>query len=212
MTFTIRRRAIFCRTKQSGIALIVALLMLVVIMLLGSSAGQIALLSEKASRNDRDRQLAFQAAEAALMDAELDIERSPDPARSRSHLFSKNSAIGFPGDGEQACMGGQTNVYLGLCRHIPDGATPAWLTVDFMRTAGANARSVPFGMFTGQNLQSGVGALPAKAPRYIVELMVYNKPGESADKPSYFYRVTAIGFGARDTTQVVLQTFYRKEN
>jgi type IV pilus assembly protein PilX len=42
--------------------------------------------------------------------------------------------------------------------------------------------------------------------------MAYNRQGESAEKPSYFYRVTAIGFGVRDTTQVVLQTFYRKED
>ena len=212
MSSPLRRPLFFGRTKEGGIALIVSLLMLVVIMLLGTSAGQVALLSEKASRNDRDRLLAFQGAEAGLMDAELDIEHSPDAARSRSQLFSAKSARGFPGEGDEECRGGQANVYLGLCKGAQDGATPAWLTVDFQGATGAGARSVPYGMFTGQTLQTGAGALPRKPPRYIVELMLYNKQGESADTPSYFYRITAIGFGSRDTTQVVLQTFYRKED
>ncbi|HCE08720.1 MAG TPA: pilus assembly protein [Oxalobacteraceae bacterium] len=211
MSLAARRCVVPGPARQTGIALIVSLLMLVVIMLLGTSAGQIALLGEKASRNDRDRLLAFQAAEAGLMDAEVDIEHSPDAARSRSQLFSKDSARGFPGEGDEQCLGGQTHAHLGLCKGTRDGATPAWLTVDFLAD-GLHAHSVPYGMFTGQTLQTGVGSLSGRLPRYIVELMVYNRQGESADKPSYFYRITAIGFGARDTTQVVLQTFYRKED
>jgi type IV pilus assembly protein PilX len=44
--------------------------------------------------------------------------------------------------------------------------------------------------------------------------MPYNAPGEGAtsEHMTYFYRITAIGFGVRDTTQVVLQTFYRKDS
>jgi type IV pilus assembly protein PilX len=41
--------------------------------------------------------------------------------------------------------------------------------------------------------------------------MTYTAPGERADAVSYFYRLTAMGYGIRKTTQVVLQTFYRKE-
>lgn len=199
-------------SKEDGMALIVALLMLVVIMLLGTSAGQLALLNEKASRNDRDRQVAFQAAEAALLDAEMDIEHSPDAMKSRSHLFSKNSALGFPAAGEERCGAGYHNIHLGLCRHMPEGAVPVWQTVDFLNASEATVDSVPYGRFTGQSLQTGVGSLPARLSRYMIELMVYNRQAESADQATYFYRITAIGFGARDTTQVVLQTFYRKEN
>jgi type IV pilus assembly protein PilX len=78
------------RSGQQGAALIVSLLMLVAVMLLGVSAAHIALEGEKASRNDRDRQLAFQAAEAGLMDAEMDIENASGPA-SRSHIFTRDS-------------------------------------------------------------------------------------------------------------------------
>jgi type IV pilus assembly protein PilX len=44
--------------------------------------------------------------------------------------------------------------------------------------------------------------------------MMYNKDGEGAsmDDMTFFYRVTAVGFGMLPTTQVALQTFYRKES
>jgi type IV pilus assembly protein PilX len=186
--------------------------MLVAVLLLGVSAARLALQNEKASRNDRDRQIAFQAAEAALMDAELDIENSPDAAKSRSHIFSKDSALGFPGEDEAPCRAGAGNLYLGLCGHQSNGATPAWQTVDFLDDGASTMQSVPYGRFTGQVFQTGKGALPIRLPRYVIELVTFNRQGESADRGSYFYRVTAIGFGPRDTAQVVLQTFYRKED
>lgn len=196
------------RRRQQGASLIVALLMLVAVLLLGVSAAEIALQGEKASRNDRDRQIAFQAAEAGLMDAELDIENSLGGAKSRSAIFARDSKEGFT-DG---CGAGTGNKYLGLCNRAADGAVPVWQTVDFLDTSG-QARSVPYGWFTGQSFQAGSGSLPAKPPRYVIELMAYNREGEgtSIEDMTYFYRVTAIGFGMRDTTQVVLQTFYRKD-
>jgi type IV pilus assembly protein PilX len=180
--------------------------MLVVVALLGMSGAHIALQGEKASRNERDRRVAFQAAEAALADAELDIENSPDPARSRSGIFSRTSTEGFTA----GCGAGDDNGYLGLCSSA-DGTSPAWLTVDFLEV-GATARSVPYGRFTGQEFPAGKGPLPARPPRYIIELLAYNKPGEVADREGmgYVYRITAVGFGMRESTQVALQTIYRK--
>jgi type IV pilus assembly protein PilX len=195
--------------SQNGASLVVSLLMLIAVMLLGLSATQIALQSEKASRNDRDRQIAFQAAEAALLDAEMDIENSPDPARSRSTLFSKDHAHAFVA----GCGAGEANPYLGLCARAAEDAVPAWIAVDFLNHAPTTA-SVPFGKFTGQAFQTGQGSLPSGPPRYIVELIPYNRPGESAELSArtHAYRVTAVGFGMRDATRVVLQTFYRKED
>jgi type IV pilus assembly protein PilX len=200
------------RDNQRGAALVVTLLMLIVILMLGISAAQLALQGEKASRNDRDRQIAFQAAEAALMDAELDIENSPDTARSRSAMFSKDSVRGFHADDGNICGAGESNISLGLCERQLDGSTPAWITVDFDDASPGTMQSVPFGKFTGQRFPTGNGALPSQPPRYVIELMTYNRAGESADRPSYFYRITAIGYGPRSDTPVVLQTFYRKES
>ena len=60
-------------------------------------------------------------------------------------------------------------------------------------------------------LPTGGGSLPARAPRYIIELMPLVRAGEDASRRAgNLYRITAIGFGARANTQVVLQSFYRK--
>ena len=199
-----------CRRAQQGMVLFSVLLILLMVLLLGLASAQIAMQGEKSSRNDRDRQIAFQAAEAALLDAEMDIEHSPDLARSRSHLFSHSSARGFPDEAGAACSSGIQNPYLGLCRHAAEGMVPSWHGVDFLDDTASATSSVPYGQFTGRAFHTANGSLPGKVPRYIVELMLYRKPGERSDVPSYFYRITAIGFGARETTQVVLQTVYRK--
>ncbi len=199
-----------CQFRQHGMTLISTLLILLVVLMLGIAAAQIAVQGEKSSRNDRDHQIAFQAAEAALLDAEMDIEYSPDASRSRSDLFSSASAIGFPAEAGSACGSGEQNNYLGLCHHSETGALPIWHTVNFMDDVASTASSVPYGRFTGQSFHIANGSLPVKLPRYIVELMLYKMPGSGTDEKSYFYRITAVGFGARETTQVALQTVYRK--
>ncbi len=57
----------------------------------------------------------------------------------------------------------------------------------------------------------GRGTLPARLPRYIIELMPYARAGEdAARRAGNFYRITAIGFGASDASRVVLQAYYLK--
>lgn len=197
------------RMAQHGATLLITLLLLMVVLLLGIAAAQIALQGEKFSRNDRDHQIAFQAAEAALLDAEMDIQQSPDEARSRSHLFVAGGSPGFPVSAEQICASGDQNISLGLCRY-EEGSLSAWRHVDFLDAGAHTTSSVSYGKFTGQSFQSGVGLLPARLPRYIIELIPHRKAGTSAEQVDYLYRITAVGFGVRETTQVALQTFYRK--
>ncbi|MDB5842401.1 MAG: hypothetical protein JWQ23_4353 [Herminiimonas sp.] len=196
------------RGCQCGASLVIVLLMLIAATMLAVSSARTAVHDERAARNDRGRLVAFQAAEAALTDAELDIANSPDAAKSRSALFSPDKSDGFT----EGCGAGESNRFFGLCTPPGEGAAPAWVTIDFPNADAAGARSVPYGRFTGQQLQSGAGALTARAPRYIIERLVYNQAGESVERSrrNYFYRVTAMGFGARDSTRVVLQTYYGK--
>jgi len=84
-----------CGRLQAGATLFTMLIMLLLVLLLGMAATQISLQGEKAARNDRDRLIAFRAAEAALLDAELDIRHSPDISESRSYIFSADSKQGF---------------------------------------------------------------------------------------------------------------------
>jgi Tfp pilus assembly protein PilX len=190
--------------RSNGAALLMALFVLVAIMIIGVSAAHSALNAERSARNERDRHIAFQAAEAALSDAERDIEGGTDSASARAALFASGSALGFA----DACGRGQDSVNLGLCQYQPAGQAPAWQVADLSAADGA---TTPYGKFTGALLPTGGGALPGKAPRYIIELMPLVRAGEDAGpRAGELYRITAIGFGVRASTQVVLQSFYRK--
>ena len=188
--------------REDGAALLIALVLLLAVLIVGVSAARTALDAEKSARNMRDRHIAFQAAEAALADAERDIEGVRDPARAA--LFAVGSAIGF----EDGCGRGANNANLGLCLRAPPMLTPAWLAADL---AGDEGATVPYGKFTGAAMPVGSGPLPALAPRYIIELMPLARAGEDAgERAGNVYRITAIGFGTRASTRVVLQAFYRK--
>lgn len=183
--------------RGRGASLIVTLLMLVALAAIALSAAQISLQEEKSARNERDHQIAMQAAEAALADAERDIETS-----SRSFLFAPDKAEGFAAE----CSSEQDGLYQGLCRPAGEGNVPVWLSADF---TGANADrcSVLYGHFTGRTFPAGVGPLPVAVPRYVIELMPH---ADAAGTTTYFYRITSVGFGTRGTTQVALQMLYRK--
>ena len=183
--------------------MLITLVMLVIILMVGLSMNTIALSDEKVARNERDRIVALQAAEAALADAEMDIENSPSPL-TRSFLFSPHSGLGFTSN----CARGDNNIFQGLCLISDDPRTSAWRTADIANQS-ANSASVKLGRFTGQAMAFGTGPLPGHLPRYVIELMPDYRPGQSAD-PMYMYRITAIGFGSDPSSQAVVQSFYRK--
>jgi type IV pilus assembly protein PilX len=185
---------------HSGGSLIVVMMILIVVSLLGVGGAQIALMSERGARNDRDQQVAWQSAEAGLHEAELEMI---DAKAKRQSLFDGKTALPFlPGCGTS----GQS---IGLCA-IVQNSKPAWLTADFTSTE-STAPTIEFGTFTKRVFAAGgIGIQPEKKPRYVIELL----PDPSGDKtanspPAYIYRVTAMGFGPRADTQVVLQMFYR---
>ena len=193
-----RRQAMPC-SREEGVALVVTLVMLVAVLLLAATAAGTALMGEKAARAERDRHVALQSAEDALMDAERDIEEA-GPARA--------ALLAAPVDFVPGCG---TGAALGLCG--PPGTTgagsdmPPWQAVDL----AADGAGVALGHFTGAAMQTGEGALPMQRPRYIIERRPYHRPGEEAGTaPRFYYRVTAIGFGNREGVQVVLQSAWRR--
>jgi type IV pilus assembly protein PilX len=142
--------------RQSGAALLIALVALIVVMLLGVAAAQTALMNEKSSRNDRDRQLAFQAAEAALHDARLhlaDLRESPEALPEQA---------GSCGD---------------------------------------------YGCYSGRLFPHGAASLATRAPHYRIELLGLKTADPQAAEVQR-YRITAVGFGARESTRVMLQAIY----
>lgn len=197
---------------QAGFSLIVVLLILVVVSILGVGGIQISMMAERATRNDRDMQVAWQSAEAALIDAELDIQGQPASAPiKRNEIFDRSAtdlAKFIPGCGKS----GEGKSF-GLCAPSPAAGTkPDWLTADFTEAAN-DANTVGFGAFTGRAFPAGgAGLQPAAVPRYMIEIL--EDPSSSRTKPpgspkDYLYRVTSLGFGPSANTQAVVQMIYR---
>jgi type IV pilus assembly protein PilX len=189
------------RHEQNGAALIVCLLMMLATLMLGTSAAQIAAQEEKASRNERDRLIALQAAEAALKDAELDIEHS-----GRAELFVQQKDAPVAGK----CEEGSGNPLLGLCHPASPGAFPVWRRIDLAQRAAVS--SVTYGYFTGNFVPSGGSWATALPPRYLIEVLA--SPDKDKEKTeadvNRMYRITALGYGSNNSVQVLLQTYYRK--
>jgi type IV pilus assembly protein PilX len=174
------------RRTQRGISLVVVLLFLVMLSILGTTAIQTSSLEEKMTGNERDRQIAFEAAEGALRDAEREIFLSLSP----------NSPF------DSACDNG-------LCTPSTT-AVGQWDAVDWM-----SATPRQYGAFTGAGTYPVTGL--ARTPRYIIEILprmsasAGNSAGlgaRSSTTAGTPYRITAVGWGRRPTTQVQLQSVY----
>jgi type IV pilus assembly protein PilX len=185
------------RCRERGAALVCALVLMMAAMLVGVSVCRAVFASIASAGAERERSIAYEAAEAALRDAEHDIASDPSgsgPARAAQ--FTGAGAGGFV-DG---C--GRAGSGRGLCLAA---APPAWQVQDLLDAA--NPALVPYGHYTGASLATGKGLLPARPPAYLIEKIAPPGAGEALGS---FYRITAIGFGSRGATQVVLQAVYRK--
>lgn len=192
MTLPTRR----ARKREWGMVLICALMLMLAAMVIGVAIARGAVGALAAARNERDREVAQAAAEAALRDGERDIAGTVAPLSERAAQFSAAGAAAFV-DG---C--GHGGADRGLCS---DTATPAWQSIDL--AAAGNPVLVPYGYFTGAQMATGRGLLPARLPAYLIERLA--PAGVGAEQGSY-YRISAIGFGMRAATQVVLQSLYHK--
>lgn len=201
------------RALQRGLSLIIVMLILIVVSVLGVGGIQISMMGERGTRNERDMQIAWQGAEAGLIDAEFDIEGLPATSTNKRNAIFKRGDVDLVKFIDNCGDSGQS---IGLCG-LKETGKPAWLTVDFTES-GAGAKSVQLGTYTGRDFPSGVkGTQPAKPPRYVIEPILdrygvksYRTTDPTAGSgPSYVYRVTSMGFGPNGETQGVVQMIYR---
>ena len=176
--------------SERGAALVTMLFLMLALLMMSLSAVRAALANAKSVRYERDRQVAHAAAEAALLDAERDIDGAAGPSSPRTAIFMALDPDAF----KERCTGQAEKT--GLCKATAAGTAPAWQAADLAGTAG-----VEYGRFTGRTLPTGVGTLPAAPPRYLVELLPGAQP---------LFRITALGVGADPATIVVLQSHYRR--
>lgn len=193
--------------RQSGASLILVMIILTIVSMIGIAGIQISTMSERGARNDRDYQIAWQSAEAGLMDAENDLF-GPGSSTRRALFGSTTNLAAFVDD----C--GATGTSRGLCA-LEFTGKPAWVAVDFNATGNA-APTAEYGDFTGRTFTAGgPGIQPARRPRYVIE-PIEDKAGIGAagrnlgaDNPKYVFRVTSMGFGPRADIQAVVQMIYR---
>lgn len=74
-----RRQWLSSRAEQRGVALVVALVLLVVLTLVGLAAVRGTIMQQKMTSNFRDRQIAFQVGEAGLRQAQIVVQGLTTP-------------------------------------------------------------------------------------------------------------------------------------
>ena len=171
--------------RERGAVLVVALMFLVAMTLLALSAMTTTTLEEKMSGNARDYNVALQAAEATLRDAQNDLLATGATGRTVT-------LVGFT----SACPAG-------LC-------APTALTNQMYSSAdwsSSSTTTVQYGAWTGAATFPSV----ATQPRYMMELVPNMKAkitGVSANVDAYYLRTTVRAYGVNSNTQVNLQNVF----
>jgi len=183
--------------RQEGAILVIALLFLVLLTIIGVSSISGVTLEEKMASNLREQNVAFQAAESALRDAEIDLEGGIGGTGNRDPM---TIAANFASD----CTTAFTN---GVCRQ-PAAPPGTWqteiVTVSTWNWTDAN-KTVAYGRFTGATALTGV----FRQPRYVIEYLQEKDDSSTAPITRYF-RISARGWGADQNSSVTLQTVYRQ--
>lgn len=196
-------------SRQRGAILVVGLIVLLLMTLLGLSIMGGNAVEEKMAGNERDRQIAFQAAEAALREGErLIVQTNAWQTRvndSCTNGFCKAKKL----DANYAASIGASSCSASNLEErwvdIPGctGSRNVWSTANRHRSYTTSA-------FSEVNAQA----------MYIIELVgnSIEPPNDITTCPNVMtsdicpdvFRVTAVGIGGTSATRVVLQSTYKK--
>jgi len=194
-TLTATQTANHTLVRQRGAVLVVSLLILLVMTVLGVAAMGSTTLQERMANNNRQQQVAFQAAEAALRAAETFLGNTISDATALRTNF--NSVVPVAGlYAERAPMTGVATYPLPAGFDIYDDND--WLA------AGSAVEVISLTSVT-------------QRPRYIIEYVgrVGAPPndysGKKPDTRQFGFRITAIGWGegAAPNARYLLQSSYR---
>lgn len=239
------------RGGQRGISLFIVIVIVMLSMLLALWASRTSLFNEMIVGNDADYQRAFEAAQALVQDAELDIRGenadgkpcTPSSDSSKGDICRRTTVDKIPLETQEvgpllADLDEQTSKCRnGLCTKIigkqdfwnnttaANGITLAQMTAN---TVGAR-----YGRYTGADVgSSSAPANPILADTsaanrggwYWIEVLPYSDSSKSAglitgsDKlltlnllPNVVYRITALAYGRKPNTVVVLQQTYAQQ-
>lgn len=181
--------------KQQGAVLVVSLLLLLVMTVLALGASQTTRLQERMSAGMRDRDLAFESAEAGVRNGERIID----------------SLVVAP----LPCTSGRCQVYDPTV--LPTSMafqTPAWWSNNAWSYIANETFSTTHNTASSGGLISG-GGMAGADPQFVVEeleevLDTLTAPTAGPPPSRIYYRVTAAAQGGSQQAQVVLQTTFAR--
>ncbi|RZL68680.1 MAG: hypothetical protein EOP77_00430 [Variovorax sp.] len=198
---------------QRGVSLIIVLIFLVILSGVAAFAVRRVMYGENVARNMLDIEVARQAAEAALRDAERDIMLPSGVAGATC-----DRAADRPIKGATAEPNFGTTCPRGQCRFGEQTPSAYYATSNYEAGTnpepwwpGTNSKwqavppstctftgGVPLGMFTATPGVKGV----SRQPEYMIE---YMQRGDDI-----YFRNTARGWGLDKNTEVVLQSYFKR--
>ena len=203
--------------QQRGAILVVTLMFLLVITMLAITSVQVSTSEERMSGNLKDWNIAMQAAESALRDAEFDIygvcSVNAATCTLRSPVITGETNFGDQSSGIAPGTCNQSTSYKGAC--LPPTPTylsdlkpvyPLLVSSSWATSTGASVNAVDYGTYTGATALPSTGISGVyQQPQYIIEAM--RMPTDKG--PKVLYRITARGWGRNQNTQVTLQSAFR---
>jgi type IV pilus assembly protein PilX len=168
-------------SKQSGVVMFVALILLLILSLLGVTAARMQTVEERMARNDDNRQLGAQAAEAALRAAEVGVLTGVyvNFAGDTNGLYAPLLSVGSP--------------LTGMNWNSPTATLPY---------AGPALASLPAASQTPKIVVEDMP--PVAVAGDDISMASINAPS-----PVTVYRITALGVGADGTSTTMLQSIVR---
>jgi type IV pilus assembly protein PilX len=179
---------------QTGMSLFPAMMFLLVLAIIGVSILNNTLIQEKMAGNAKDSNVAFQAAEAGLRDAEADVVKNI----TSGSVFSASCTSG-------------------LCTSPSTWPTP--LSIDISKAIDWSNNGIRrvYGSYTGATPLPDVAAQPLYVIEKLSSLQI--GPGDSVGigisapgSGGAAYRLTVLSTGVRPETRVILQSTFLVSN
>lgn len=209
--------------KQRGSILLISIVFVVLMSMIAVSGMQISSLEERMAGNHQDKDRAFQAAEAALIEGEEFVLTTSFDREVHFKEACTGSALCFDED----CAGGLclTGRITSGCE-IRDTENEPWLEND--NTAYGSPLTDGSGDVINvwatngktRAVTEGLSGVSTGA-QYIIEFICFTPKDPDAPSPdaypddsaewSEMYRITALGTGGQDTNRVMLQSILKKD-
>jgi type IV pilus assembly protein PilX len=194
--------------NSQGSVLIVSLVFLLLLTIVGVSAMNMTNLEEKMTGNFRDHDMAFQTAEAALLDAESYVEDTFDIDRALTSPACSGSSCYTDECDDGLCFHGEFTSSSAPVNNCSNGTTKEWED-NAIWSDTAKTRAIE------TEITGTVGNA-----RYIIEFRCFvpKDPTNADPDPAIFaqwspaFRITALAGGASTDAQVMLQSIYKLVN